>query len=173
VTTGATFTSGTHYTVTNVPVGLTAVITKVSSTTATIGLTGNAAAHANSNDIANISITFTNAAFTSGSAVGIVGSTQTGIILNFADPANPTSISVGATQIGLEDDGTYDEVQFTVMLDEPATSTVTFDYSLTGGANPLATSGVDFSVPGTTDSIAIGTDSKVITIPLLTDALSE
>lgn len=150
-------------------------MTKVNSTTAAVTLTGSATAHANANDISNISLAFANAAFTSGSAAGIVGSTQTGITIDFADPAAPSTISVSTTQIGLEDDVTpaYQNVKFIVTIDEPALVATTFNYSFTGGANPLATSGVDFSVPGVSDTIAIGQTSKIITVPVLSDVLVE
>lgn len=42
---GNTFTAGTHYTVSNVPAGMTAVLTKTSSTSAILTLTGSATAN--------------------------------------------------------------------------------------------------------------------------------
>jgi hypothetical protein len=88
---GDTFTSvgvqtlGTKYTVANIPAGLTAVVTTSSTTAGTIAFTGNAAAHANADDLTNATITFTNAAFTGGSAVGVVGFSKTNIGLDFID----------------------------------------------------------------------------------------
>jgi hypothetical protein len=51
-------------TVTNVPAGLTAVVTRNSSTTVTITLTGNAIDHADADDIDDLTITFLDGAFT-------------------------------------------------------------------------------------------------------------
>jgi hypothetical protein len=66
--TGDTFVSplgaGLHATITNVPAGLTAVLTRTSPTVATLTLTGSATAHANANDVANISIVWQDGAFT-------------------------------------------------------------------------------------------------------------
>jgi formylmethanofuran dehydrogenase subunit D len=69
----------------NVPNGLTLTVTKASSTTATVSLSGNATAHANVNDIANLTVTFGDAAFTGGNAAGVTGATNSGLRANFAD----------------------------------------------------------------------------------------
>lgn len=60
--TGDTFSSvgvqnGSTVIVSNVPPGLTAVVTTSSTTAGTLTLTGTATAHANANDIANLSVT--------------------------------------------------------------------------------------------------------------------
>lgn len=86
VTTGATFTSGVHYTVANVPAGLTAVLTKTSANVATISFTGNAAAHANANDVANVQFTFVGAAIESGSIAG--GLNAVNHTIDFNDPGS-------------------------------------------------------------------------------------
>lgn len=82
--------------------------------------------------------------------------------------------------MGIEDDATTNcggvactNVKFTVSLDEPAVSTVSFNYALSTGLNPLATTAVDYTVPAASDSIAIGQSSVVITVPVLTDLLVE
>ncbi len=71
--------------VTNVPSGLTAVVTKTSATTATLSFTGNAAAHNNANDIGNLTVTMSNAIFTIGNAAGVTGATKSNLLINFAD----------------------------------------------------------------------------------------
>ena len=73
--------------VTKTPAGLTAVVTKISDTTATLTLTGNAASHANANDIANLTVTFGNTAFTSGNATAITGATKSDLKIDFSDPS--------------------------------------------------------------------------------------
>jgi hypothetical protein len=69
----------TKYTVANIPSGLTVVVTTTSPTAGNISFTGNAAAHANINDVTNGTVIFTNAAFTGGSAATVVGYNKTNI----------------------------------------------------------------------------------------------
>ena len=71
--------------VSNVPAGLVAVLTKTSATTVTLSFTGNATAHANANSIANLTVTLSDAAFTSGNAVTISGATTSNLVIAFAD----------------------------------------------------------------------------------------
>jgi hypothetical protein len=71
VTTGANFVQGVHYTVANVPAGLSATLTKTSSTIATLTLVGTASSHADANDVSNLTVTFLDGAFTTtGTASG-------------------------------------------------------------------------------------------------------
>jgi hypothetical protein len=86
VSNGSTFTSGTHYAVSNLPAGLTMVITKTSSTVATITLTGTATSHANANDVANLTIVWANAAFTGGAASSITNYNKADFAVDFNDP---------------------------------------------------------------------------------------
>ena len=81
---GAALTGGV---VTNVPPGLTAVLIKTSATTATLSLTGNATAHANANDIANLTVTLGNATFTLGNAAGVTGAIKNDLVVHFIDMA--------------------------------------------------------------------------------------
>lgn len=80
-----TFTATTEYNVANVPSGLTVEITTTSTTEATVTLTGNAAAHENVDDVANMEITFTDAAFVAISASNIIGYSQTALVVDFTD----------------------------------------------------------------------------------------
>jgi len=84
----------------NVPDGLTAVVTRTSATTATLTFTGHATDHADANDINNISVTFGNAAFTSGNASAVTGATRGDISIDFADPAPNTPASIGGDASG-------------------------------------------------------------------------
>lgn len=181
VTNGNLTGGGVHYTASNVPAGLTPVITVNSTgTNAVLSLTGTATAHAVGNNVSNITIAFTNAAFTGALATEVTNSTKNNIATTYIAPASPTLITVSSTQAGIEDDASTScagaactNVTFTVSIDEPAISTVSFSYALSTGANPDATTAVDFSVPAASDSIAIGQTSKVITVPVLTDLLVE
>lgn len=78
--------------VTNVPTGLTAVVTKQSATTAELSFTGSATAHANANDITGLTVALGDAAFTSGDASKVTGATTANIGLDFIE--QDTSIVV-------------------------------------------------------------------------------
>jgi sugar lactone lactonase YvrE len=83
---GSPLTVGTHYTVANVPAGLTMAITKNSISQVTISFAGNATSHANANDVSNVQITFLNAAVSSGNASGNAGLNGVNLTLDFNDP---------------------------------------------------------------------------------------
>lgn len=72
--------------VTNVPTGLTASLVKASDTTATLSFTGKATAHANTNDINNLTVTFSDSDFTTNPASALTGATKSDLAINFADP---------------------------------------------------------------------------------------
>jgi hypothetical protein len=89
VVNGSPFTQATHYTVSGVPTGLTAVVTKTSGTVATITLTGNATSHADTNDIANLSITWLGAAFTNTPVnTNVTNYTDATGVVDFTDQAS-------------------------------------------------------------------------------------
>jgi hypothetical protein len=71
--------------VSNVPPGLTAVLTKTGDTTATLSLTGNATVHANANDIANLTVSLSDATFTLGNAASVIGAFKNDIVVDFID----------------------------------------------------------------------------------------
>jgi hypothetical protein len=71
--------------VTNIPAGLTAVITKTSNTTAVLSFTGNAAAHEAVNSISNLTVTLGNTAFTGGNAAAVTGATKNNLVISFVD----------------------------------------------------------------------------------------
>ena len=88
---GATFTgsNGDNFVadgkavVTNLPAGFTAVIGRTGSTTLSVTLTGTASAHANANDVSNLTFTFQNSAFSTGDASAINNSVKSDIKINF------------------------------------------------------------------------------------------
>lgn len=67
----------------NVPSGLTAVLTRQSASAAVLSLTGQAAAHAATNSISNLSLTFANTAFAGGEASGVTGYSRSDISVNY------------------------------------------------------------------------------------------
>ncbi|MBN2681251.1 MAG: choice-of-anchor J domain-containing protein [Bacteroidales bacterium] len=112
-------TATTDFTVANVPTGLTVEITTSSATEATVSLTGNAAAHANIDDVANMEITFTDAAFTSITANLVTGSSQTALVVDFNDP-DPAQLAWDATTFveAAANDGTIETVVNLTLTDE-------------------------------------------------------
>ncbi len=96
--TAGPFTDGVEYTVTNEPAGLTGVVTRTSGTTVTVALTGTAGAHANANDIANLTVTFTNSAFAGLNASLISNSNLTTLVVDFYDTITVEFASSTATQ---------------------------------------------------------------------------
>ena len=79
------FTEGVHYTVTNVPAGLTLGVVGAGSL-ATVTLTGTAAVHTAAASVANMTLTFLEAAFSGGSA-SVLGNPIV-YAVNFSDPAS-------------------------------------------------------------------------------------
>jgi hypothetical protein len=80
----AAFVSNTHYTVDNVPAGLTFTLTRDSDSQLTVTLTGQAADHLAVNSISNLTLTLLNAAFSTVEAAYIVGSSLP-FIVTFAN----------------------------------------------------------------------------------------
>ena len=159
IATGATLTNGVHYTVANVPAGLTAVVTKTSAGVGTISFTGPATLHTTADDVANVQFTFLNAAFQSGSVVGVTGLNGQNLAINYVNP--------GAG-------GTYGGTVFTEAGANNGSVTMTNTITLAGEqwrtavaiGSPL-TAGVDFTVanvpPGLT-MVITKTSANVATI---------
>lgn len=100
--TGDTFTGSdgdSLGTVTNVPAGLTASLVRASDTTATLTLSGNASAHANANDITNLTVTFANDDFTGNNASAVFDSAKSNLVVDFTDPAAPASSGGSSTPV--------------------------------------------------------------------------
>jgi len=83
--TGA-MTAGTHYTIANLPAGLTAQVKALDATTAQITILGKASAHAAANTIKNLTVTFLDAAFVGGSAAGVKNAAGNLVSVQFNDP---------------------------------------------------------------------------------------
>ncbi|MFC1616271.1 DUF2341 domain-containing protein [Patescibacteria group bacterium] len=94
---GDPFIETTHYTIANVPAGLTAVLTKTSDTLATLTLTGNATNHSDADDVANLTVTFLDGAFTNTAAASDVTNytDNTGQV----DFENPASLGSGSSPL--------------------------------------------------------------------------
>jgi uncharacterized delta-60 repeat protein/uncharacterized repeat protein (TIGR02059 family) len=82
-----TLTDGVHYTVTNVPAGLTAVMTRTSNTVATLTLTGNAVDHGSIDSVSDLTITWLDGAFTIATTSSLMsGYTDDNGSIQFVDP---------------------------------------------------------------------------------------
>lgn len=165
VANGATFTAGVHFNVANVPAGLTAVITKNSATQVTISFTGNAAAHANANDVGNVQFTFLNVAVSSGNAAGVVGLNGVNNSINFNDPNNAVYSGTTFTE-ALANDGSVSTTR-TITL-----TTETWNPGVANGT-PL-TNGVHYSVanvPAGLTMVLTKNSASVVTISFTGNAL--
>lgn len=70
----------------NVPAGLSLSVTRDSDTQVTLSLSGNASAHAASDALSDLQITFANGAFSSGNASEVINADRSDISVDFFDP---------------------------------------------------------------------------------------
>lgn len=154
--TGDTFTGVngialTGATVTNFPPGLTPIILKTSDTTAEISFSGNATAHATADDVSNLTVTFGDTSFTSGSAAGVTNATKNDLIIDFEDPdTTQPLIQSAVTNI----DGTKITLTYNKMLDvinKPAPTD--FNIQVNGIGNTVT----NLNVNGMTVELALTT----------------
>ncbi|MBC9868637.1 MAG: hypothetical protein F7O42_12300, partial [Opitutae bacterium] len=82
--------SAGHVSVSNLPTGLTAVLTRISDTAVALRMTGSATAHADANDVSDLTITFTDDAFVNETAANVSGSSKNDIAIDFDDPSSIT-----------------------------------------------------------------------------------
>ena len=100
-----TFTEGTHYTVANVPTGLTSNILRENGGLLSLSLSGNATSHTPADDISNIEITFLDPAFEDVPSDLIGNNPLTGFSIEFTDidpppdTSAPTNISLSNSSI--------------------------------------------------------------------------
>ena len=133
-TVGTLLTEGTDYTVNNVPTGLTVEIIANSTTSAGIELSGTATSHINDDDIANLEITFTDAAFTGGDASVVESFSKIDLIVDFDDPAATANLDWSGT-IFNEDIANNGGISNTFTLTLTNESFATVGASLTEGTD--------------------------------------
>lgn len=115
--------------VSNVPAGLTASLIRTDATHATLSLTGQAAAHANTDDINNLTVTFDDAKFTGGSAASIAGATTNNLLVDFANPPVNHSPTGTVTITGTPTQGqTLTATNDLADADGPTSLTVTYQW---------------------------------------------
>ncbi len=164
---GDNLVTGGKVSVTNVPAGLTAVVTRTGSTTATLTLTGTATSHANANDISNLTVAFGNTAFTGGSAAAISNATKNNLVVDFADPStSPPPASYSAILDPTSDTGARDSVTATI---EPKFTLNAGNLLTTGGSARLLAP--DGSVIGSAAVTAADIAAGRISVP--TDLLDD
>lgn len=101
VNTGTAFTPGTHYTVTGVPAGLTAVLTKTSSTVATLTLTGTATTPTG---VASIDVDLLDAIYANGIKVSdIINGNPAPVTIDFSGSTASGTIAWDGTFMGQAD----------------------------------------------------------------------
>jgi len=100
-TNGDDFIGNGNASISNVPTGLTAVLTRASSTELTLSFTGQATANENVNDVSSLNFTFTNAAFTTNPAASVANAVATlsGIGIDFNDNFTPTALALSNNSI--------------------------------------------------------------------------
>jgi uncharacterized repeat protein (TIGR01451 family) len=94
--TGDNFVTAGKVTVTNVPPGLTAVVTRTGPTTLTLALTGTATNHAAADSIANLTVVLNNGAFGCSSALSVANATRNDLAVSFTTPAADLAVSLAA-----------------------------------------------------------------------------
>ena len=152
---GAEMTLNTHYSLANVPTGLTAVVTGTSATTATVAFTGNAASHIDSDDISNLTIDFLDAAFTNSTAAIVTNASKADLEVDFDDPLELTYSGSAFTEVVANDGSVSDTVTVTLTTD-------TFDVTSTE-----MTLGTHYSVanlPTGLTAVVTGTSTTTATI---------
>ena len=155
VTDGNPFTESTHYTVANVPAGMTAVLTKTSSTLATLTLTGNATSHADANDVANLTVTFLDGVFTTTpTASNVTNYTDATGQVDFADQPSIAYDASTFTEAVANDGSISTTVNITLTGDTFATVG-----ALTGGGTDFTANNVPAGLTAaiTTTSTTAGT----------------
>ncbi|MCU0425918.1 MAG: T9SS type A sorting domain-containing protein [Candidatus Kapabacteria bacterium] len=153
---------GVHYSVVNVPLGLTAVVTKTAANTADISFTGNAAAHAAANSVPNVQFNFTGAAIQSGSIATGLNAVNHAINFN-----NPGSAAYSGTDFpeAAANDGSITQTRTITLTNELWTTGVAI------GANLMV--GVHYNVvnvPAGLTAVVTKTSANVATISLTGNA---
>lgn len=97
---GGLLVEGQHFTLTNKPAGLTALM-RVSADAKTLRLTfgGFAVSHNNANDVSNLTLSFLDAAFVNSKAANVANSTNNKLEIDFIDNTPSTSLSYNGSFI--------------------------------------------------------------------------
>ena len=161
VANNSNFSFSTHYTVSNVPLGLAMKVEKKSGTTAEISFIGKAAPHTNGQDVSNVEIVWKSAALDgSPSLSGGVGVSKRDISFDFSDAVSPSVPSFAYTPSGLTG-GKFVE---SALNDGTLKSGQKFLVTLSGGAfssSVANNSNFSFSTHYTVSNVPLGLAMKV------------
>lgn len=111
-------------TVNNLPSGLTATVTKVSSTTATLALSGNAINHSIGDSISNLEVIFPDGAFAGNVAADVLGSTTSDLSIQFNHFSIVYNLNGGTNHGSNPSD--YEQNSGTISLQAPTKSGYSF-----------------------------------------------
>ncbi|MEQ9373534.1 MAG: BspA family leucine-rich repeat surface protein, partial [Imperialibacter sp.] len=121
---GGSLSSPTHFTINNLPSGLTPTLqVNTDGTIATLTIAGNAAAHEQANDIADLEFTFTDDAFPNAAAADVVNSVAAGSGLGI----NFNSASLTYSALPNLSSVTYTDSKFTLSLFESTPTDIAFN----------------------------------------------
>lgn len=146
--------------VSNLSTGLTAVATRTSTTILSVTLTGNATTHASANDVANLTFTFQDTAFTASDADEVTNYAKADLAIDYDDPP-VLAYSGGTFAEAVANNGTIDN-------SSPITITLTGD-TLTGeDTDDFVDEGkiVVTNLPANLVAVATRTSSTVLSITL-------
>lgn len=134
---GGTLIAGTHFTARNVPAGLTAVVTKISASQATMSFSGTAAQHTSAFNINNVQLTFTDAALNNASASSVQG--LNGVNLSIAFRNLGTAVYSGTVfPEAAANTGTVTTARTITLTDEQWTSAVGVNSTFVAGSHYIA-----------------------------------
>jgi hypothetical protein len=84
---GENFISTSKVSITNLPTGLIPIVTKTTANRVVLSFLGNATSHANANDISNLTVSFSDTAFTNNTNLAtIVNPSKNDFVIDFIDP---------------------------------------------------------------------------------------
>jgi hypothetical protein len=140
--------SANRITASNVPAGLTANFVRTSDTVITATLTGNATNHAHANDIADLTFTFANGAFTTtATAANVTNYAKANLVVDFADPDTTPDAYTFTAQTGAARSTVTTSNAITVAGIDSAAA-----ISISGGEYEINTSGTWASGAGTVNN---------------------
>ncbi len=144
---------------TNVPTGLSAVFTRDSATQVTLSFSGSATSHANANDISNLSVTFSNAAFVNNtSAINVTNYNRSDLAIDFMDPASLSYSTSSLSEVAANTGAITDTIIITLTND-------TFSADLTGDISAT-------NVPAGLSAVLTRDSSTQVTLSLTSNATS-
>ena len=175
-------TNGTSVTATatNFPAGLTTVFTRTGDTTVTLTLTGTADDHEDANDVSDLTITFTDDAFTTNAANAIVNSIYTTTIdfrdqstLTYAGTFTESASNDGSVTGSITATLTGDTFDVESVITDGSSITATVPAGLTAVFARTNDTVVTLTLTGTADDHKHVNDVSDLTITFTDDAFAQ